>query len=215
MIRKLWAEALGTALLLAVVVGSANMAHDLAGGNAALALLCNSIATGLGLYFLITILAPISGAHLNPAVSLYFAATGEIGARDAALYVAVQIPSAVAGVWLAHAMFGLDIIQISTTPRSGGGLWLSEAVSTFGLLMVIAGGLRSKAEAVPALVGAYIAAGYWFTSSSSFANPAVTIARGFTDTAAGIAPAHIAGYVIAQTIGAILAIVLLPKLFSR
>ena len=197
--RKLAAEALGTALLLIGVVGSGIMGETLAGGNVAIALLANAIATGCMLYVIITVLGPVSGAHFNPAVTLAFALRNEISGRDAALYITIQIPAAILGVWIAHLMFNMNIMQSSeTVHRTGLAQWSSEIVATFGLLFVIFGGLRARPEAVPALVAMYITGAYWFTSSTSFANPAVTIARGFTDTFAGIYPGHIPAFIIAQ-----------------
>lgn len=195
--RRLAAEALGTAVLLMAVVGSGIMAERLAGGNDALALLCNTVATGAALVVLISVFAPLSGAHFNPAVTLYFALRREIGWRDAMLYAAVQILAAIAGVWIAHAMFGVAILEVSHKLRDGPSQWLSEFVATFGLLLTIAGCAR-KPDTTPALVGLYIAAAYWFTASTSFANPAVTIARALTDSFAGIAPHAVPGFVGAQ-----------------
>ena len=211
--RKLAAEALGTALLLAAVVGSGIMAERLAGGNDALALLCNTVATGAALVVLITVLAPLSGAHFNPAVTLYFAIRREIGLRDALFYVAVQIIAAIAGVWLAHAMFAMPIIETSQKLRDGPAQWLSEFVATFGLLLTIAGCAR-KPDTTPALVGLYIAAAYWFTASTSFANPAVTIARAMSDSFAGIAPASVVGFIAAELLAAIVASFSLGRLFT-
>lgn len=213
MTRKLAAEALGTALLLISVVGSGIMAATLAGGNIALALLANAIATGCMLFGIITVLGPISGAHFNPAVTLAFLLRREIDPAAALAYVAVQVAGAVLGVWLAHLMFDLPVLQLSATARSSGGLWLAEGVATFGLLFVIFGGLRSRPEAVPTLVALYITGAYWFTASTSFANPAVTIARGLTETFAGIAPGHIPAFVAAQLLAVALAHLTLPRLF--
>jgi glycerol uptake facilitator-like aquaporin len=210
--RKLCAEALGTALLLAAVVGSGVMAERLANGNDAIALLCNTIATGAALVVLITVLAPLSGAHFNPAVTLYFVLRREIGRRDAAFYVAAQIVAAIAGVWLAHAMFAMPILETSHKLREGSAQWLSEFVATFGLLLTIAGCAR-KPDTTPALVGLYVSAAYWFTASTSFANPAVTIARSLTDSFAGIAPADVAAFVLAQLLAAFVAAVSLRWLF--
>ncbi|MGN6516556.1 MAG: aquaporin [Rhizomicrobium sp.] len=210
--RRLAGEALGTALLLAAVVGSGIMAERLAGGNMALALLCNTAATGAALVVLISVFAPLSGAHLNPAVTLYFALRREIGWRDALLYVAAQIAFAIAGVWLAHAMFAVPILQASEKLRDGPSQWLSEFVATFGLLLTIAGCAR-KPDTTPALVGLYISAAYWFTASTSFANPAVTIARSLTGSFAGIAPGSVPGFLAAQLAAAVLAGSTLPRLF--
>lgn len=210
--RKLAAEALGTALLLIGVVGSGIMAQTLT-DDIALALLANAIATGCTLYFIITVLGPISGAHFNPVVTLAFALKGDHPWPLAAAYIPVQIIGGIAGVWLCHVMFDFDIIQASTTVRTGLNQWVSEVFATFGLLFVIFGGLRGRPDAVPTLVALYITGAYWFTSSTSFANPAVTIARGFSDTFAGIDPAHIAGFIVAQLIGLVLTLPLLTWLF--
>lgn len=211
--RKLAAEALGTAFLLMAVVGSGIMAQRLAQGNDALALLCNTVATGAALVVLIAVFAPLSGAHFNPAVTLYFALRREIGARDAALYAVVQILAAIIGVWIAHAMFAAPIVEVSHKLRDGPSQWLSEFVATFGLLLTIAGCAR-KPDTTPALVGLYITAAYWFTASTSFANPAVTIARSLSDTFAGIAPTSMPGFLTAQIMSATLAAFALPRLFS-
>jgi glycerol uptake facilitator-like aquaporin len=201
--RRLAAEALGTALLLATVIGSGIMAQRLSGGNVALALLGNTLPTGAILVVLILIFAPVSGAHFNPVVSIAFALRKELAWRDTAAYIPVQIAGAVAGAWLAHLMFELPLWQLSSTLRTGTGQWLAEAVATFGLLLTIFGCLRGAPGAVPYAVGLYITAAYWFTASTSFANPAVTIARGLSDTFAGIAPAHVFGFIVAQVIGAL------------
>tara|TARA_R110002072_G_scaffold120802_2_gene254194 strand:- start:512 stop:1177 length:666 start_codon:yes stop_codon:yes gene_type:complete len=203
--RRLMAEWLGTFSLLATVVGSGIMAERLAGGNVAVALLGNTIPTGAILVVLITVFGPISGAHFNPAVTLCFALRREITRRDAALYVAVQIFGGVAGVLAAHLMFDRTILDASTTARNGLGQWTGEFVATFGLIGTILACLRARPEAVPMAVGLYITAAYWFTSSTSFANPAVTIARGFSNTFAGIAPGDVAGFVAVQLIAAVLA----------
>lgn len=183
--KRLFAEGLGSALLLIGVVASGIMAQTLT-SDTALALLANAIATGAMLFVIITVLGPISGAHFNPAVTLAFALRREIGLIDGAAYIAVQIVGGILGVISAHAMFGQDLIQASSTERFGTNLWISEGIATFGLLFVIFGGLRARPDQVPALVGIYIMGAYFFTSSTSFANPAVTIARSFTDTFAGI-----------------------------
>jgi glycerol uptake facilitator-like aquaporin len=203
--RRLVAEGLGTALLLAAIVGSGIMAEGLASGNIGIALLCNSLATGAVLYVLITILAPISGAHFNPAVTLVFLMRSNIGIGLASAYVACQVVGAVLGTWITHAMFGLPILEISTTQRAEANLWLAEAVATFGLIFTILGALRWKPDAIPAAVGLYIVSAYWFTASTSFANPAVTVARSLTDTFAGIEPTGIPAFIFAQFAGAILA----------
>ncbi len=200
MVRKLAAEAIGTALLLATVVGSGIMADTLAAGNDAVALLGNTAATGAMLYVLITLLGPISGAQFNPAVTMLLAPKA-----DKIPYIIVQIIAAIAGVIIAHIMFELDPMQVSTKARLGPAQWFSEMLATFGLLTTIIIGIRHKPEAVPALVAMWVVAGYWFTSSTNFANPAVTIARSLSDTFAGIRPDGIIGFIIAQLIGATLA----------
>ncbi len=212
-LRRLTAETLGTAFLLAAVVGSGIMAEKLSGGNVAIALLANTIATGAALVVLISIFAPVSGAHFNPAVTLYFAMRREIGWRNAIAYVFVQIVSAIAGVWLAHAMFATPIIEVSEKLRDGPSQWLSEFVATFGLLLTIAGCAR-KPDTTPALVGLYIAAAYWFTASTSFANPAVTIARSLTDSFAGIAPRSAPYFIGAQLMASLAAFAVMDWLFS-
>ena len=206
--RRLTAEFLGTMLLLAGVVGSGIMAENLAGGNQAMALLGNTIATGAILSVLITVFGPISGAHFNPAVTLVFLLRGEIAASMAAIYVVTQIIGGLAGVMLAHGMFDVEVLQISGNSRTGTGQWLAEGVATFGLVTTILGTMLVRPNAVAAMVGLYITAGYWFTASTCFANPAVTIARGFTDTFSGIQPEHIAPFILIQCIGAIIATVL-------
>ena len=204
--QRLAAEALGTAFLLAAVVGSGIMAAKLAGGNGALALLCNTLPTGAILAVLILALGPISGAHFNPAVTLAFLCRGDMPWRDAALYGASQIAGGIAGVLAAHAMFDLPLWQVSQTVRMGPAQWFAEGVATFGLVLTIFCCLRSARDAVPYAVGLYITSAYWFTASTSFANPAVTIARSLSDTFAGIAPAGIIGFVIAQIVGALAAL---------
>ncbi len=210
--RRLVAEALGTTFLLVAVVGSGIMAERLAGGNIAVALLANAIATGAALVVLITVLGPLSGAHFNPAVTLWFAVQGEIARTDAVLYAAVQILAAVAGVWLAHAMFDLPLLEISHKLRDGPAQWLAEFVATFGLLLTIAGGLRFAPTSIPMLVGLHITGAYWFTASTSFANPAVTLARSLTDSFAGIAPSSAPGFVAAQLAATVFACLCLPWL---
>jgi len=200
--HRLAAEALGTALLLAVVIGSGIMGQRLAAGNDAIALLGNTLSTGAGLVVLITVLGPISGAHFNPAVTLAFAIRREIGWLLALAYIAVQTVAAVAGVWLAHAMFAEPILQVSTKLRQGPPQGLAEFVATFGLVGAIFGSLRFRADATPWIVGLYITSAYWFTASTSFANPAVTIARSLSDTFAGIAPASIPLFIAGQLGGA-------------
>jgi glycerol uptake facilitator-like aquaporin len=206
--RRLAAEALGTAFLLATVIGSGIMAERLAGGNGALALLANALATGAMLAVLILIFGPVSGAHFNPAVSAGIALRRELLWRDAGLYVACQIAGGLIGAFAAHAMFDLPILQVSTHARSGAGQWLAEAVATFGLLLTIFGCVARTPAATPYAVGLYITAAYWFTASTSFANPAVTLARALTDTFAGIAPADAPAFIAAQMGGALGATVL-------
>jgi glycerol uptake facilitator-like aquaporin len=210
--RRCCAEFFGTVALLAIVVGSGHMGEMLAGGNTAVALLANSTATGLGLWVLIELLGPVSGAHFNPAVSLALAWRGALPRSDVAMYICAQIAGAVAGVVLAHLMFDLAPLQMGVKPRAGTGQWLSEAVAVAGLLLTILLGQRARPQAVPALVGAYIAAAYWFTASTSFANPAVTIARALTATFAGIRPLDVPGFIGAQAIGTIAALALAPRL---
>ncbi|MGN6223792.1 aquaporin [Pseudoxanthomonas sp.] len=204
--RALLAEGVGTALLLATVVGSGVMGESLAGGNVALALLANAAATAGALYVLITVLGPVSGAHFNPVVTLVMRLRGDIGTRTALAYIAVQCVAAVAGVLLAHAMFDLAWIQPGVRARAGGAQWLSEGVATFGLLLTILLGARHRARALPALVAAWIFAAYWFTASTSFANPAVTLARALTRTFSGIRPDDVPAFVLAQLGGALLAL---------
>ena len=212
--RRLAAEALGTALLLATVVGSGIMAERLAAGNGAVALLANALATGAALVVLISIFNPISGAHFNPAVTLYFVLRGEISWPHAASYAAVQIVAAITGVWLAHAMFALPIVEVSHKLRDGYAQALSEFVATAGLLLTIAGCAR-KPDTTPVLVGLYIVAAYWFTASTSFANPAVTLARALTDSFSGIAPSSAPGFIAAQVAAAILAALVFPAFFGQ
>jgi len=199
LLRKLLAEALGTALLLAVVIGSGIMAERLAGGNAAIALLANTLATVGGLYILIEVFGPVSGAHFNPAVSMVMAARGAMPRAQLAPYVVAQLVGAMLGAWLAHAMFDAAILQWSTKLRSGTGQWIAEAVATAGLLLVI---LRAPAARVAAMVACYIGAAYWFTASTSFANPAAAFGRMFSDSFAGIAPSSVPGFVAAELVGA-------------
>ena len=199
--RAAAAEGIGTALLLAIVVGSGIMGERLAQGNAAIALLANSIATGAGLYALIVILAPISGAHFNPVVSGVSVWEGRLSARDGVVYVVAQLSGAFAGVVGAHAMFGLPIVQISTHIRPTLGEGLGEVIATFGLVMVILLALRYRVEAIPLAVAAFITSAYLFTSSPSFANPAVTFARAMTDTFAGISPYSVPLFVLGQLLG--------------
>lgn len=207
MIRKLIAEWLGTFSLLATVIGSGIMAERLAGGNVAIALLGNTIPTGSILVVLILVFGPISGAHFNPAVTLAFAIRKEIGTWESVLYVLAQITGGISGVLVAHVMFDNVLIDPSTTVRAGLGQWVGEFVATFGLIGTILGCLKARPQAVPMAVGLYITAAYWFTSSTSFANPAVTIARGFSNTFAGIQPENVAAFIGVQLIAAILATV--------
>ncbi len=214
MLRKLLAEAIGTAFLLIGVVGSGIMAETLSPDNIGVALLANAIATGCILYVIITIFGPVSGAHFNPAVTFTFWLKTEITTGAALGYVAVQILAAILGVWLAHAMFEQDIVQVSHKIRSGPSQWLSEGIATFGLVLLILGGLKHAPDRIPALVAAYITGAYWFTSSTSFANPAVTIARSLTDTFAGIQAANMPLFIVMQLIGAGAALLLARLVFS-
>lgn len=211
--RKLVAEALGTGLLVATVVGSGLMAAQLT-DDVALMLLCNALATGTVLAVLIAILGPISGAHFNPAVSAVFAIKGDLARREAGLYALAQIGGGIAGTMLAHAMFAEAVFQFSTTARSGPNLWLAEAVATFGLVAVILAGVTLRRAAVPWLVGLYIVGAYWFTASTSFANPAVTIARMMSDSFAGIQPIDVPVFVLAQLAGAMLALAVMGWLVA-
>jgi glycerol uptake facilitator-like aquaporin len=212
--RRLAAEALGTAFLLAAVVGSGIMGERLSGGNVALTLLANTMATGAALVVLIAIFGPISGAHFNPAVTLYFALRREIGAGMALAYGTVQIAGAVLGVFVAHAMFGAAILEVSQKLRDGPAQALSEFVATFGLIATIAGALRFRPALMPLLVGLYIAAAYWFTASTSFANPAVTLARALTNTFAGIAPHSVPAFLSAQLVAACTGFLVFGWLFA-
>jgi glycerol uptake facilitator-like aquaporin len=213
--RRLFAEALGTALLLVAVVGSGIMAERLAGGNAAVALLANAIATGAALLVLITVLGPLSGAHFNPCVTLYMAMQRQMPWRETIPYILVQFAAAILGVWLAHAMFALPVLEVSTHLRDGPAQWLAETVATFGLFLTIAGGLRFAPAAVPMLVALYITGAYWFTASTSFANPAVTLARMLSDSFAGIAPQSVPGFIAAQVLAMFAAARSLPWLFRE
>ena len=201
--RKLLAEFLGTALLLACVVGSGIMGMNLAQGNDAIALLANAGATAGILYVLIVVFGPVSGAHFNPAVTLVMRLRGELPTHEALAYAGVQVIAAVAGVLLAHAMFDLPLLQPGTHARTGQAQWLSEAIATFGLLLTILLGNRHRPAAIPALVASYIFAAYWFTASTSFANPAVTLARSLTQTFAGIRPEDVGWFIVAQILGAV------------
>lgn len=217
--RAAVAEFTGTAALLSVVVGSGIMAERLAGGNAAVALLANALATGFALYVLITVLAPVSDAHFNPVITLAAVVNGELRPRTAVVYLAMQWSGAVVGVWLAHAMFDVAIFQVGVKIRTGFGQWLSEVVATMGLVLTIALCARHAVSQIAVAVGAYIAAAYWFTASTSFANPAVTTARALTDTFAGIrpldAPAFMASQVVGMLLGLLLARMLMPKREGR
>lgn len=215
MLRPLAAEGLGAALLLAVVVGSGIMAERLSPDSPALALFANAVATGAGLYGLITIFGPVSGAHFNPAVTLSAALRGEIGAAAATGYVAVQTLGAVLGVWGAHLMFAEPVLQLSTTVRDGASLAISEFIATFGLILTIAGTARTRPEAVAGAVALYIVAAYWFTASTSFANPAVTLARALTDTFSGIAPTSVPTFIGAQFAGAVAGVIAGRALFIQ
>ena len=205
--RRAVAEFLGTALLLATVVGSGIMGAKLAGGNVALALLGNTLPTGAILVVLILIFGPVSGAHFNPAVTLAFVSRGELAMPVALVYLAAQIAGAIAGAWMAHLMFELRVLQLSSTVRTGGGQWLAEAIATFGLLLTIFGCLAGARAAIPYAVGLYITAAYWFTASTSFANPAVAIARSMTNTFSGIRPADLPGFIAAELCGAVVALI--------
>jgi len=201
--QRVVAEALGTAFLLAAVVGSGIMAAKLSGGNAALALLCNTLPTGAILTVLILALGPVSGAHFNPAVTLAFLCRGDLTWRTASLYMVSQVIGGMAGVLAAHAMFALPLLEVSQTVRSGPSLWFAEFIATFGLVLTILCCLRAARDAIPYAVGLYITSAYWFTASTSFANPAVTIARSVSDTFAGIAPGGVPLFIVAQIVGAL------------
>jgi glycerol uptake facilitator-like aquaporin len=213
--QRICAEALGTAFLLAAVVGSGIMAQNLSGGNLALALLGNTLPTGAILVVLILIFGPVSGAHFNPAVSLASALRGELLWRDAAIYMADQITGGIVGVWAAHLMFDLPVLQLSLTARTGAGQWFAEFVASFGLLLTIFGCLAHAPQAISFAVGLYITAAYWFTASTSFANPAVTIARSLSDTFAGIAPSGVLAFIGAQICGTLVALLLAGWLWPR
>jgi len=214
-LRRVFAEALGTALLLAIVIGSGIMGERLAGGSTAIALLGNTLATGAGLVVLITIFGPLSGAHFNPAVTLVFAARREIGWAAASGYLVAQVVGAVLGVYAAHAMFAEPIIQVSTKLRDGPAQAFSEAVATFGLIAAILGSVRFRPDATPTIVGLYITSAYWFTASTSFANPAVTIARALSNTFAGIAPSSAPMFIVGQLVGAAVAAALFGWLLKE
>jgi glycerol uptake facilitator-like aquaporin len=213
--QRVTAECLGTAFLLAAVVGSGIMAARLAGGNEALALLCNTLPTGAILSVLILTFGPISGAHFNPAVSTALMLRRELTAGDAAIYIGAQVIGGIAGVWAAHLMFELPLWEVSGTVRTGWGQWLAEAIASFGLLLTILGCAARAPLAVPYAVGLYITSAYWFTASTSFANPAVTIARALSDTYAGIAPANVSAFIAAQLVGMLAAVTVGRWLWPR
>jgi len=213
--RRVGAEMLGTALLLAIIIGSGVMGERLAGGNVALALLANTLATAAGLVVLISILGPVSGAHFNPAVTLVLLLRRDISAAHAGAYIAAQVAGGVLGVLIAHLMFAAPAFQLATQLRDGQGQMFSEGVATFGLIATILGARQVRPEATAALVGLYIASAYWFTASTSFANPAVTLARSFSDTFAGIAPSSVPAFVAAQLVGAGCAALLIPWLYGK
>jgi glycerol uptake facilitator-like aquaporin len=212
--QRLFAEALGTGLLVATVVGSGIMAETLADGNDAVALLGNSLATGAILFVLITALGPVSGAHFNPVVSAVFALRGELGWGLALAFIAVQLGGGVGGTLLAHAMFEQPLLQLSSHARTGSGQWLAEAVATFALVLAILGTLRARPESVPVAVALVIVAGYWFTASTSFANPAVTVSRALSDSFAGIAPRDVPGFAFAQAVGGLTAWLVSERVFG-
>ncbi len=213
--RQLAAEAIGSFLLFASVVGSGVMAQRLSGGNAGVALTANTAATGAMLFVLITMLGPISGAQMNPAVTLVAAVRGDIAWREAAAFIPVQIAAGVCGVWTTHLMFGMPIVEVSVRSRTGIGQWAGEFVATFGLIVTIIGTARHRPEAIAAAVALSITAAYWFTSSTSFANPAITIARSLSDSFAGIAPADVPGFIVAQLAGALAGSAAASFLFPR
>ncbi len=215
MSKSVASEFLGTLLLLSTVVGSGIMGESLSSGNVAIALLANAIATGAMLFVLINIFGPVSGAHFNPVVTVAMAVTGRLPMINVAPYIAAQIAGGIVGVILAHVMFDLQLIQVSTKIRWGTGQWVAEATATFGLLLTIFGLLRSKSELIPQAVALYIVGAYWFTASTSFANPAVTIARSLTNTFSGIAPSCVLAFIGAQIIGAVLAVLVAQKLFGK
>ena len=213
LVRRLAAEGLGSFFLFAAVIGSGIMAEKLSGGNDAVALLGNTMATGAMLFVLITMLGPISGAHMNPAVSLVAASRGDLGWRDAAAYIATQLAFGILGAWAAHLMFDLPVLQVSVKARTGAGQWLGEAIATFGLILTILGTVRYRPKAVAASVALYITAAYWFTSSTSFANPAITVARSLSNTFAGITPRDVPPFIVAQLFGAACAALVARTLF--
>jgi glycerol uptake facilitator-like aquaporin len=213
--RRLAAEGIGSFFLFACVIGSGIMAANLSGGNDAIALLGNTAATGAILFVLITVLGPISGAHMNPAVSLVAASRGELPWREAAAYILAQLAFGILGAWAAHLMFDLPTLQLSVKARQGLGQWTGEAIATFGLILTILGTVRHRPQWVPATVALYITAAYWFTSSTSFANPAITVARSLSDTFAGIAPRDVPAFVTAQLLGAAAAALVSRWLFAE
>ena len=212
--RAYLSEFTGTAMLLATVIGSGIMGETLANGNTAIALLGNTIATGSILYVLITVFGPISGAHFNPAVTIAMLISKKISIKDALIFIILQILGAGLGVMIAHCMFGLEILQISSKLRQGPSQGFSEVIATFGLILIIFGGLKVRPEAIPALVGFYITSAYWFTASTSFANPAVTLARSLSNTFAGISPNNIVMFISCQFIGMLVALIIIKKIFS-
>ena len=212
--QKLGAEALGSFFLFVTVVGSGIMAENLSDGNIAIALLGNTLATGAILFVLIAVLAPVSGAHFNPAVTLVMALRKELSAGQGVSFVVAQLIGGIIGVWAAHFMFELPVLQYSEKTRTGSGQWLGELIATFGLLFTILGTMKFRPEWVAPAVGLYISAGYWFTSSTSFANPAITVGRAFSNTFAGIAPENVLAFVVAQFVGAISAWVIVGWLFQ-
>lgn len=212
--RAYLSEFTGTAMLLATVIGSGIMGETLANGNTAIALMGNTIATGSILYVLITVFGPISGAHFNPAVTIAMLISKKISMKDALIFIGLQILGAGLGVMIAHGMFGLEILQISSKLRQGPSQGFSEVIATFGLILIIFGGLKVRPEAIPALVGFYITSAYWFTASTSFANPAVTLARSLSNTFAGISPNNIIMFISCQFIGMLVALIIIKKIFS-
>jgi len=212
--RTYLSEFTGTAMLLATVIGSGIMGETLANGNTAIALLGNTIATGSILYVLITVFGPISGAHFNPAVTIAMLISKKISIKDALIFIGLQILGAGLGVMIAHGMFGLEILQISSKLRQGPSQGFSEVIATFGLILIIFGGLKVRPEAIPALVGFYITSAYWFTASTSFANPAVTLARSLSNTFAGISPNNVFMFISCQFIGMLVALIIIKKIFS-
>lgn len=212
--RRLAAEGVGAFFLFATVIGSGIMAENLSRGNEAVALLANTVATGAILFVLITMLGPISGAHMNPAVSLVAASRRELSWRDASLYILAQLGFGILGAWAAHLMFDLPTLQLSVKARTGLGQWTGEAIATFGLILTILGTVRYRKNSVPASVALYITAAYWFTSSTSFANPAITVARSLSNSFAGIAPANVPFFIVAQLVGAACGAMLARMLFD-